>query len=169
MHTTLTGTRSHSRVNLCRVPGLFTAALVIIAALSANPVHAQQEQLEGKPIVAINITSKRTSPEEISARIVELKKGGPYSLEAESKVKKRLHEMGVFRKLEVKSRYDEAAHGVVVDINADDGWFIVPLPLVTSGSSGSGYSLMLVSGNMFHRAETLFLRGTIGPDNRSAI
>lgn len=169
MRTTPTDTSRHNRTDLRRISNLFTATLVILGTLLTTPVYAQQEQLEGKPIVAINITSKRTSPEEISARIVELKKGGPYSLAAENKVKKRLHEMGVFRKLEVKSRYDEAAHGVVVDINADDGWFIVPLPLVTSGSSGSGYSLMLVSGNMFHRAETLFLRGTIGPDNRSAI
>ncbi|MFA6582837.1 MAG: hypothetical protein WCS77_00955 [Elusimicrobiaceae bacterium] len=147
----------------------FIAATVFcFAFIPMRVIYAQGEELEGKVITAINITSKHTSAEEISARVLELKKGGIWTADAEAKVKKRLHEMGVFRKLEVKSRYDESSHGVVVDINADDGWYIVPLPLFTSGASGSGFSLMLIEGNMIHRAETLFLRGTTATNTRSA-
>jgi len=143
---------------------------VLCFCLTFMPLHvayAQSGELEGKIITAINITSKRTSPDEISARVLELKKGGVWTAQAEDKVKKRLHEMGMFRKLEIRSHLDKSSHGVVVDITADDGWYFVPLPLVTSGGNGNGFSLMLIEGNILHRAETLFLRGTIATDTRS--
>lgn len=147
----------------------FAASLLSLTLLAGYPLYGQQQELEGKTITAINITSKRTSKEEIAARVLELKTGGPWSLEAEKKVRKRLHAMGVFRELEIKSRYDETSKGVVVDIDADDAWFIVPLPLVMSGDNGSNYSLLVMSGNLFHRAENIFFNGSIGPDTRSGM
>ena len=144
-----------------------TALSACFFLVSMHSVYAQAEDIEGKVITAVNIKSNRTSTDEIAARVLELQKGGIWTATAEAKVKKRLHEMGIFRKLEIKSHYDEVSHGVVVDISADDGWYFIPLPLFTSGATGNGFSLMLMEGNALHRAETLFLRGTIATNTRS--
>lgn len=149
-------------------PLLLCAAFAALLFRPFSVLLAQGADLEGKIVSAINITCKRTSPSEILSRI-PLKTGGKWTAAAEAKTRTELHDMGVFRKLEVVSHYDEAAGGVIVDINADDGWYVLPLPLLTSGSSGGGFSLMLLSGNLFHRAETIFLRGSVGKDTSSAM
>jgi len=144
------------------------AALAALFLQSLSVIWAQDSGLEGKTISSISVTCKRTCLTEILSRI-PLKKGGIWTAAGEAETRRELHDMGVFRKLEVKSRYDEASKGVVVDINADDGWYVLPLPLATSGSSGGGFGLMLLSGNLFKRAETVFLRGSVGKDTKSAM
>ncbi|MDD4005480.1 MAG: hypothetical protein PHW69_09825 [Elusimicrobiaceae bacterium] len=135
----------------------------LAAFFCAAAAQAQPASLEGLPVTAINITETRVSSATILSRI-PLKPGEPWSAEMQAKTRRELHRMGIFRTLEVSERYDETAGGVAVDIKATDGWYILPIPLFTSGNSGSKFSLTVLSGNFFRRSETVILSGSIGRD-----
>lgn len=144
---------SGKRISIVLCGGLCALFLGALAAFC-------QETLEGRPIAAINITGNRTSAGEILRRI-PLRKGGVWTAAGEAKARHELHEMRIFRSVNIKTHYDEAAGGVVVDIEASDGWYLVPLPFYVSNDSGQGGSLMLVGGNIFRRAETILVYGAV--------
>lgn len=138
--------------------------LMFCGFIAGSAVFAQSTP-EGRTIAAINITGNRTSAGEILRRI-PLKKGGVWTAAGEAASRHELHEMRIFRSVAIKSRYDDTAGGVVVDIEARDGWYLVPLPFYISNDSGQGGSLMIAAGNIFRRAETLLLYGAVSGSTR---
>ncbi|MFA6584784.1 MAG: POTRA domain-containing protein, partial [Elusimicrobiaceae bacterium] len=153
-------------MRMARNKFLSSVTALAFACLFGTAAFCQTDSRAGQPVSVINITGNKTSPAEILSRL-SLKKGKVWSADDEAKSKKALHDMGVFRKVSLQSRYDAASNGVIVDITADDGWYLVPLPLFTSGSSGRKFSVTVLSGNLFRRAETIFLRGLVGDNTRS--
>lgn len=153
----------------------FPAALVFLCLLSVEALFCpsallagQPPSLEGLRVSTITVSGCRTSPDEIMEQIA-LKAGGPWTSGAEAQSRRDLHEMGVFKSVSLNSRYDPATGGVAVDIKASDGWYLIPLPFVTGGSDGGGFSLTLVSGNVLRRAETMFARLKTGSGETSGL
>lgn len=120
--------------------------------------RAHDDPREGRSVSTITVTGCRINPEIILKKI-PLKAGQPWSEKLEAESVDELNRTGNFKKVSISSRYDAAANAVVTEINARDGWFLLPLPLISGGSNGSGMSLMLISGNLFRQGENIMLGG----------
>lgn len=139
---------------------LFLSALL----LAALPLRAlAQDQREGKPVGKISISGSRISVSTLLGKI-PLQANEPWTAQKESQTRQTLYDQKVFKKIEINSVYVPQKDAVDVDIVAQDGWFLFPLPFYGSNKGGQRLSLMLLEGNYFRHAENIFVIGSISPD-----
>lgn len=146
---------------------LCVAAVGFVLLALCAAAGAQQPVLEGLPVTSITVSPTRVSSAVILDCVPMLRTGVVWTAALEAEAEKALHRLGVFRQLDIVPKSDGAG-GVAVEICASDSWYVLPLPLFTSGSGGSKFSLIILSGNLFHRAETIFLNGSVGRDTSGA-
>jgi len=126
------------------------------------------EELEGLPVMRIHIEGNRTDrtvfEDEIVLRVCE-----PWRKEDVETTRKNLNEMRLFRRVEIESRKTVDREGVEVIITLEDGWFVLPIPMVWRGSGGTVGSLMVLERNLSGKAESLYFFGAVTPDSYTAM
>ncbi len=139
-------------------PLLLPVSIILFLLFFSPDCRAQSDSPEGHIISTITVTGCRICPDIVLNKI-PIKVGQPWSAKLESDAINELNKMGIFKEVAISSQYDSSVDGVVVNINAHDGWFLLPLPLIAGGSGGGGMSLMLISGNLFKQGENIMLGG----------
>ena len=132
---------------------------IMLFLLFFNPdCRAQSNSPEGHIISSITVIGCRMKPDIILDKVT-MKVGQSWSAKLETESINELKKLGNLKKVAINSHYDSTTNTVVVEITAQDGWFLLPLPLISAGSNGSGMSLMLISGNLFKQGENIMLGG----------
>ena len=119
-------------------------------------------ELEGKTISRVTVTRNRTKLSVLEPRIV-LKEGQPFRQSDLIHTQRNLHAMRLFKKVEIEPRLNDRG-GVDIEIRAEDGWYIVPIPFVFGGGGGSGAALTLSERNYFGWNESLYALGSLNSE-----
>ena len=114
--------------------------------------------LAGLPISKINIHTRRVD-EGYVRKIIRLKEGDVFRSEDIEKVRENLYALKFFKKVEIAASKDASSNGVILNLELEDGWYLLPLPLIIGGGGGINASLLLTERNVFKRAESAFLFG----------
>ncbi|MDD2774061.1 MAG: hypothetical protein PHP45_10250 [Elusimicrobiales bacterium] len=138
----------------------FSAVVFLFCAVPAF-CRESLPPAEGETIKQINITAVRVRESVVRSRL-PVSEGMPWSARAENEVRAALHAMRIFKTVLVKSRHSAELGGAVMDISAEDGWYLLPLPFYMSGGGARMASLMLAEGNVLKRGETFFGFGLSG-------
>jgi hypothetical protein len=147
--------------------------LALLAAALAAPACAQaaapstatvqeSSDLEGRIISRVTVTGNRTRLSVLEPRIL-LKEGLPFHRSDLVHTMRNLHAMRLFKKVEIEPRLNGSG-GVDVEIRAEDGWYIVPIPFLFGGGGGSGAALTLSERNYFGSNESLFAAGSFNDE-----
>ncbi|MDR2708372.1 MAG: hypothetical protein LBC07_00145 [Elusimicrobiota bacterium] len=121
-----------------------------------------QENFEGKTISHINITTKRLFPQ-IAKRNFPLKEGEIFTLKKYEIAKQSLHDMRIFKTIDFDI-VKNADNTLTININAQDGYFVFPFIMATSGQS-QGVSILLMENNLFRFGEFVMLGGAFSEKN----
>lgn len=100
----------------------------------------------------IDIVVKRADPSVIRKELT-FKEGEDLTVGKVEESKKNLHELGLLKSLEIESEWDKALDGYKVTVKANDGWFLLPMPMFGSRGGETYTALMLMERNYFRQSE----------------
>ena len=103
-------------------------------------------------IKKIDIVVKRTDPNVIRKELA-FKEGEELTAGKVEETKKNLHELGLLKSLEIEPQWDKTLDGYKVTVKADDGWFLLPMPMIGSRGGETFTALMLMERNYFRQSE----------------
>lgn len=112
----------------------------------------------------IIISGNRVDESVIRGRLA-FKEGDEFDEAKLEKSRSNLYSLGLFKTLDISSSPAEK-NGVIVTVDARDGWFILPWPFFGSRGGTRYGGGMLIEQNFFRRAERIFLFGNY-QDNAS--
>ena len=145
--------------------------LILPAALAvAFSLYAAEEttpQFRGV-VRRIDIAVKRVAPSVVREELV-FQEGDELTAEKMDESRKNLHRLGLLKSLEMDAKWDQALNGYRVTVAADDGWFLLPMPMFGSRGGESFAALMLMERNYFRRAEGIMLFGSRSQGRDSAM
>lgn len=141
-----------------RLCALLSVALAWALVSFAPPARAADADGTPAPTNAvvrqIIIITHRVNPSVIRKELA-FREGEPFSAAAADKSRQNLHRLGLLKELEIDPQWDPALDGYKVTVRADDGWFLLPMPMIGSRGGESFAALMLVERNYFRRGEGL--------------
>lgn len=109
------------------------------------------------PVIgSINITGNRVR-ESIIRKNLGFSEGDEWNASLAGKAKLNLFRLKVFKELDIEAVPSAASDTVAVNVRAIDGWYIFPLPMVTSKGGEQTTMLMLAGHNVFRGAERISL------------
>jgi len=121
------------------------------------------DELEGRPITRVTLEGSRVSRAALEPRIA-FREGQPFRREDADRTRSALHDMRLFKSVDIDAHPDGGSGGVEVAIKAVDGWFLLPIPLLAGGGGGGRATLILVERNFFRRAESILATATFNED-----
>ena len=122
---------------------------------------------EGEIIRSLTIKTKRVETSAVLDKL-PLHEGGRWSAAAQRDTLDILHSMRIFRTVSLSSRHDEKLDGAVVDITADDGWFVLPLPFLSGGSGRKEEGITLMESNGLRGGEAFYGAFISGENGQAA-
>jgi outer membrane protein assembly factor BamA len=145
------------------------AFLLLAWLVLALPLRAETNApLRPGAVREIAIVVRRVDPDVIR-RELAFKEGDELTEDKIEESRKNLHRLGLLKTLDVETTWDNARGGYKVTVKADDGWFILPMPMVGSRGGESFAGLMLMERNFFRRSEGLMLFGSFSEGRTSAM
>ncbi len=142
--------------------------LILVLLFAAFPAGAETEPTEGGIIRKIEIKGNRVR-ESVIRKELTFTEGDRISEAAIEKSKENLYKLGLFKTLEIAQVWDETLDGVVVTINANDGWHVLPWPMVGSRGGNTFAALMVTEKNLLKWGEGITLWGMSDQESWSAI
>ncbi|MDZ4199681.1 MAG: POTRA domain-containing protein [Kiritimatiellia bacterium] len=129
--------------------------------LIGTAAFAGEEVAEVRPgvIREIRVEAKRTDPKVILNELT-FSTGETLRQTDLDESRQNLLRLGLFRNLDLETEWEEAQDGYRVTVRADDGWFILPIPMFGSRGGDSFAALMLMERNYFRRSEGMMLWGS---------
>ena len=122
--------------------------------------HSACGGAENVQINKISFIGNRASESTLRA-IIPIKEGEELTQQTLEETYNSLYSMKLFKSVAIST--SAAGEGLVdVQITAKDGWYLFPLPFAVSGQSGGSAGLLLVSRNVFRKAESVSIFGTTG-------
>ena len=128
---------------------------LLVSRAAILPAASQAPAVSTAPAVIERIVFRgnRTS-EVLLRRHLPFSEGDPLSPSALNDARNGLWDMRQFKKVEVSSS-STGGGNAEININVDDGWYLVPFPFFTGGSGGGRGGLMLFSRNIFRQSESI--------------
>ncbi len=142
--------------------------LILVLLFAAFPAGAETEPTEGGIIRKIEITGNRVR-ESVIRKELTFTEGDRISEAAIEKSKENLYKLGLFKTLEIEQVWDETLDGVKVTVNANDGWHVLPWPMVGSRGGNTFAALMVTEKNLLKWGEGITLWGMSDQESWSAI
>ena len=133
----------------------------LLALTGLLPLCVGAEEAAPRPgvIRQIDIVSLRVEPA-IIRRELAVREGDVYSPAKLDESRQNLLRLGLFKSLDTQAKWDEGLQGYRVTIKADDGWFLLPLPMFGSRGGETFAGLMLMERNYFRMSEGLMFFGS---------
>jgi len=122
---------------------------------------------EGEIIRSLAIKTKRVTAASVQEQI-PLKEGGRWTADAQRQTLDIMHSMKIFRNVNITAKHDEKLGGAVVDIDADDGWFALPLPFISGGSGRREAGVTLMESNGMRDGESIYGAFISGQNGQAA-
>jgi hypothetical protein len=134
--------------------------LLVVGTAFALPVLAADDAAAPRPGVVrqIEVVVTRVDPSVIR-RELAFKEGDEFTSRKVEESRKNLLKLGLLKSLEIEETWDDALDGYKVTVKADDGWFILPLPMFGSRGGESFAALMVMEQNYFCRSEGIMAAG----------
>ena len=142
--------------------------LVLFLLFLAFSAGAETEPPLGGIIRKIEITGNRVR-ESVIRKELTFTEGDRISEEAIEKSKENLYKLGLFKTLEIEQVWDETLDGVKVTVNANDGWHVLPWPILGSRGGNVFGALMVTEKNLLKWGEGITLWGMYDQETWSAI
>jgi tetratricopeptide (TPR) repeat protein len=128
--------------------------------------RVKNEKEPGGPAIVRRIvfTGNRTDEDVLRAHL-PFQEGDPLPPGSLLTARDSLYAMSMFKKVVISSApaYDQGAE-IMIDV--EDGWYLIPLPLISAGSGGGSGGGYVIERNYFKRAEALSLLGLIGKSGK---
>ena len=131
--------------------------VVFLFIIFALPVFAENipvGSLNKNIITKIEITGNRVK-ESVIRNALTFREGDSVDDSMIEQSKKNLYSLGLFKSLDISLKSDLATGGTKIIIDARDGCFILPFPMVGSRAGEKYYAGMLLEQNMFRDAESI--------------
>ena len=129
---------------------------ILVLLCAAFPAGAETEPTEGGIIRKIEIKGNRVR-ESVIRKELAFTEGDRISEAAIEKSKENLYKLGLFKTLEIEQVWDETLDGVKVTVNANDGWHVLPWPMVGSRGGNTFAALMVTEKNLLKWGEGITL------------
>ena len=142
--------------------------LVLFLLFVAFSAGAETEPPSGGIIRKIEIKGNRVR-ESVIRKELTFTEGDRISEEAIEKSKENLYKLGLFKTLEIEQVWDETLDGVKVTVNANDGWHVLPWPMLGSRGGNTFAALMVTEKNLLKWGEGITLWGMSDQESWSAI
>jgi outer membrane protein assembly factor BamA len=105
--------------------------------------------------------------ERVIRKELTFKEGDRLTEEAIKTLKENLLKLGIFKKLEIEPVWDDALDGIKITITAQDGWYLLPWPLLGSRGGNLFAALMITEKNLLKWGEGISFWGFYDQENWS--
>jgi hypothetical protein len=148
----------------------WTVLSLLVAAILLPGFCMAEEPAPGRKrvIKQIDIVANRVDPSVIR-KALAFKEGEELTDRKVEESRKNLHELSLFRSLDVESHWDETIGGERVTVKAEDGWFLLPMPMFGSRGGETFAALMLMERNYFKKSEGIMAFGSYSEGRSSAM
>ena len=116
----------------------------------------------------IEIVSKRVLPAVIRKELA-FKEGETLTPAAVEESKKNLHRLGLLKNLDIQADWDAGLNGYKVTVKAEDGWFLMPMPMFGSRGGEAFAGLMVMEKNLLRVSEGVMLFGSYSEGRASGM
>lgn len=121
-------------------------ALILLCAAAAGA------SADGPIISSITVSGNRVK-ESVIRKNLGFREGDAWSGELAGKACEKLFRLKIFKDLDIAAVPGPSSGTVHVNVNAVDGWFAVPIPMVAYQGGEQRFMLILASQNAFRSAE----------------
>lgn len=143
---------------------------VVLSAifLFSSSSMAETESIQGGVVRKIEIQGNRVR-ESVIRKELTFTEGDRISETAIRESKENLYKLGLFKSLEIETERDETLDGLKVTIKANDGWYMLPLPILGIRGGDTYAALMVTEKNLFKWGEGITLWGSYYQDGWSGM
>ncbi|MDR1684416.1 MAG: hypothetical protein LBR90_03020 [Elusimicrobiota bacterium] len=141
---------------------LTTLCLLAAAALYAQGADDMQHfsAFNGLRVQNINVTATRINPAIVKAKFL-MREGDTFNYQNFDDARKALHDMRIFKSVRADAQIN-AQNNLDININCEDGHFLLPLPVIMSSGGSTAAALILMEANLFKLGELATLTGAYG-------